>query len=57
MYEIELYEDENGYSVIAIYIKELQRKGIKNKESRIQFNKIVAYFVKTFETSFFICIL
>lgn len=44
MYEIELYEDENGYSEIAIYIKELQRKGIKNKESRIQFNKIVAYF-------------
>jgi len=39
LYEVEFYEDENGYSEIAIYIKELQRKSRKNKEVRIQFNK------------------
>lgn len=44
MYSIEFYEDESGYSEIADYIKKLKKKGIKSKESRIQFNKIVAYF-------------
>ena len=44
MYSIEFYEDESGYSEIADYIKRLKRKSIKSKESRIQFNKIVAYF-------------
>lgn len=43
MYEIEFYEDENGYSEIVIFIKELQRKSKGSKESRINFNKIVAY--------------
>lgn len=36
--------DENGYSETAEYIKELARKSKSNKESRINFNKIVAYF-------------
>ena len=44
MYEIEFYEDINGKSKIANYIKELNRKSATNKESRINFNKIVAYF-------------
>lgn len=44
MYEIEFYEDKNGISEIADYIKELNQKSSINKESRINFNKIVAYF-------------
>ena len=44
MYDIEFYEDESGYSEISEYIKNLQKKRIGSKESRIQFNKIVAYF-------------
>lgn len=43
MYEIEFYEDKNGRSEIADFIKELNRKAAANKESRINFNKIVAY--------------
>lgn len=44
MYEIEFYEDSDGYSEIAEFIKGLRRKSATNKESRINFNKIVAYF-------------
>ena len=44
MYEIEFYEDINGKSEMVNYIKELNRKSATNKESRINFNKIVAYF-------------
>ncbi len=44
MYEIEFYEDKNGMSEIAEYIKELNLKSSFNKEERINFNKIVAYF-------------
>ena len=44
MYEIVFYEDEIGYSDITAFIKELQAKSKKNKNDRIQFNKIVAYF-------------
>ena len=44
MYQIQFYEDENGYSEIAAYIKALREKSMRNKESRIQLNKIVAYF-------------
>lgn len=43
MYEIEFYEDKNGKSEIADYIKELNAKAATNKECRINFNKIVAY--------------
>lgn len=43
MYEIEFYEDENGKSVIADFIKELNIKAATNKECRINFNKIAAY--------------
>ena len=41
---VEFYEDKNGISEIADYIKELNQKSSTNKESRINFNKIVAYF-------------
>lgn len=44
MYEIEFYEDKSGISEIAEYIKELRQKSSTNKENRINFNKIVAYF-------------
>lgn len=43
MYEIEFYEDKNGKSKIADYIKELNDKAAASKECRINFNKIVAY--------------
>lgn len=43
MYEIEFYEEPGGYSEIVEFIKELRRKSVANKESRINFNKIVAY--------------
>lgn len=44
MYEIIFYEDGNGYSEIAEYIKELEKKSKSSKEARVNFNKIVAYF-------------
>ena len=43
MYEIEFYENKNGIYETANYIKELNQKSSTNKESRINFNKIVAY--------------
>lgn len=43
MYKIEFYEDKNGKSDIADFIRELNAKAATSKESRINFNKIVAY--------------
>lgn len=43
MYKIEFYEDKNGKSDVANFIKDLNIKAAKSKESRINFNKIVAY--------------
>lgn len=43
MYEIEFYEDKNGKSKVVDFIRELNRKAATNKESRINFNKVVAY--------------
>lgn len=43
MYEIEFYEDKNGRSEVADFIRDLNRKSSTSKESRINFNKIVAY--------------
>ena len=43
MYEIEFYEDKDGYSEIAEHIRMLKKKSASSKESRINFNKIVAY--------------
>lgn len=41
MYNIEIYEDKNGKSTIKEYIKKLKKQ--KNKDSKIKFNKIIAY--------------
>ena len=41
MYNIEIYEDKNGRSEVVEYIKSLQKKN--DKDSKIKFNKIVAY--------------
>ena len=43
MYEIEFYVDKNGKSKVADFIRELNIKAATNKESRINFNKVVAY--------------
>lgn len=43
MYNIIFYEDKNGKSDVAEYIKELREKARTSKESRVNFNKIVAY--------------
>ena len=43
MYEIEFYEDKDGKSEIADFIKTLNVKAATSKECRINFNKIVAY--------------
>lgn len=43
MYEIIFYEDKNGKSEIADFIRELNHKSAANKESRINSNKIIAY--------------
>ena len=44
MYEIEFYEDSDGYSEVSEFIKQLKKKSIANKDARINFNKVVAYF-------------
>ena len=44
MYEIIFYEDDNGKCEIADFLRELGRKSKSNKDSRVNFNKIVAYF-------------
>lgn len=43
MYKIEFYEDKNGKSDVADFIKNLDEKAATSKASRINFNKIVAY--------------
>ena len=44
MYELIFYEEKDGYCEIQYFLKELDRKSKTNKNSRINFNKIVAYF-------------
>lgn len=41
MYDVEIYETENGKSEVKEYIKELQKKN--NKDKKIKFQKIIAY--------------
>ena len=41
MYDIEIYETENGKSEVKEYIKELQKKNSKDK--KIKFQKTIAY--------------
>lgn len=44
MYEILFYEDKNGKSEIKDFICELDKKALKDKNSRVNRNKIIAYF-------------
>lgn len=43
LYNIIFYEDDKGKSEVRDYIRDLREKSINNKDSRINFNKIVAY--------------
>ena len=43
MYDVKFYKDKNGVEPIADYIEDLREKSYSNKDSRINFNKIVAY--------------
>lgn len=43
MYEIQFYTDKNGKSKVEEFIRELNKKAITSKESRINLNKIIAY--------------
>jgi len=43
MYEIIFYKDKNGNEPIKDYINELKRKSKKNKNNRIQYQKISSY--------------
>ncbi|MBQ8475470.1 type II toxin-antitoxin system RelE/ParE family toxin [bacterium] len=42
-YQIEFWQDENGYSDTQEYIIELKEKASKSKDARIKLNKIVEY--------------
>lgn len=43
MYKIIFYEDKNGKCEIADYLHELHEQATTSKDSKINFNKIVAY--------------
>lgn len=43
MFEIEFYEDKNGYSEIGEWLMELDKKANTNKEYRIRLKKIAEY--------------
>lgn len=44
MYKIIFYKDKNNYSQVLEYIQILDQKSATSKESRVNRNKIVAYF-------------
>lgn len=44
MYQIIFYEDNRGHSQVQEYIRELREESKKNKNARILFQKVVAYF-------------
>ena len=43
MYNIEFYEDSNGYSQLWEFLDDLQKKAGKNKDARIQHQQISFY--------------
>lgn len=43
MYEIEFYDDEHGNEPVKEFIEDLHRQASTCKDSRIKFNKIMAY--------------
>ena len=44
MFEILVYEDEEGESEIDDWVKKLTRESVKNKDSRINLKKLYLYF-------------
>lgn len=44
MYELIFYRNKRGQSAVVDYIMELSQKSFTDKESRINYQKIVAYF-------------
>ena len=46
MYDIIFYEDKNGYSEVVSLLSVMEKDGRTNKQSRINFDKIVAYIDK-----------
>ncbi len=44
MYEILFYEDKNSNNQIRDYIHQLDKKSKRDKNSRINLNKMIAYF-------------
>ena len=43
MYEVVFYEDKNGKCEVAEYLHQLREQSVTSKDSKINFNKIVAY--------------
>lgn len=44
MYKIIFYEDKSGDSLVEKFIRQLHEQSITNKNHKVNFNKIVAYF-------------
>ena len=43
MFRIKFYEDKNGDTPIADYVKDLRKKAVSNKNERVQLKKITEY--------------
>ena len=43
MYEIIFYEDKNGKSEVTDYLQYLKNKAATSKDSRLNYNKVIAY--------------
>ena len=48
MYNIEFYEDSNGYSQLWEFLDDLQKKAGKNKDTRIQHQQIPEYSISRY---------
>ena len=44
MYEVIFYEDKNGYSEVESLLKVMSKDAVTNKQSRVNLNRIVAYY-------------
>jgi phage-related protein len=43
LYKVVIYEDRSGYSDVKTFISGLKKQSSTNKDSRINFNKVIAY--------------
>lgn len=50
MYDVIFYYDKNGYSEVDSLLKILEKDSVTNKQSRINFNRVVAYIDKLKES-------